>query len=434
MSRPGRGQGPARRSHARHIRGPDQAAFDLAISTIDASITKLKADLAAVTKKQKENSDFLRNARAHNNARGGNLAPHINSMQGLRRAKHDAIAQLKATEKEIRKVVGDIGSTIGIRLDNNRSLADNVRLLETRLHMENMSLAREKEMVKQISALRIKAGNCTELDKLYARKRELSRKLDSIKNELQQAQKDLNSAKSEADDGQSGTFDEQIKEVLNSRPILEQAYQTIKSAIDEEYKKKKDLYDSHWESKREHKKKLDEWYTEQRQKRRAQKEKENGQPNELFTWVNPSAQTCDYLVEECQRYLMLERVANAGKKKQPIPRTPEGTADSAEALNGQDGLGEKISKKEYSNKYSAKKGKRKPKRKPAAQVPQLSAATQTQSLGWTEREKAAFTHVGVATPDKIEDVRSTITELKARRKYFASLPPPQQRWGQEETE
>ena len=448
MPRTGTGGQKKGRGGAPQFPAPDEESFNAKVATIDARILKLRDDLRAVQNKQKEHSNFLRDAKATSRERQKALRPLVAELKQLRRQRGEYLASMAAKSREIDAVkekrdaksaaaVGACGSSAGPHKPRSRTwIQEQIRELEQRQQTENMSLSEEKGLIKDLAALRVALLATASLDSLYAEKKEIFAKIRNVEGMLKETQVRLDEARatiSKDANGTAGTsmddLQSQIKAIQNQRPLLEMAYQKIRADVDAAHVEKKALYDQHWEAKREHRRLLDEWYEEQRAEARRegarlreqeakQREAEEEELMKQKPWLQEIA-LCDLLTAFCQRYVRASSSQKRSTETASLKAESAGRG-GAPKLNVVDteGLGEMISRKSDSNRYTEKRKRGKSNGHSRKKTVQKKAARIVNSPDTL----AGFSQLGIAHPRTTHDVPATINALREKRAYFDTLP------------
>lgn len=461
------------RGGAPQFPAPDEDAFKAKVAVIDARILKLRDDLLAVQKKQKQHSSFLRKAKENSRERQTAMRPLVAELKKLRRQRGDYLSNMAAKSREIDAVkakrdatataassgASGSGSSAGPQKSRSRKwIQERMRDLEQRQQTENMTLSEEKGLVKELAALRVALLATANLDTLYSEKKEIFAKIRNVEAMLKEQQILLDEARAattinneEAAKGNNaGTptsmndLQSQIKAIQNQRPLLEMAYQKIRADVDAAHAEKKALYDQHWDAKREHKRLLDEWYEEQRAQARRedarlreqeakQREEEEEELMKQKPWLQEMA-LCDLLTAFCQRYVRGSSspqkssseennnvVVVVDSKNEPAVYGGGG-APKSNVLVDTEGLGEMISRKSDSNRYTEKGKRCKTKGRQSSSRKKKVMQKKAARIVNTPDTLAGFSQLGIAHPRTTHDIPATISALRTKRDYFDTLP------------
>lgn len=396
------------------------------IDTLDGKIREVNKKISNARRKSKDKERQVRSTR-------GRLAklqraPErlCNDIAKLEAKMSEVSAQMDKKNSHNQEIKDRIQSALGTtRFGRNivHAVDEKIQNLEYAQKTTSMSLKEEKELVKQIAALRkLKATSNTlsllstsretqELRILRTKISKLNGQINDSGNRVERARADLEKLQ--------GELQAERGDVIKA---LEKKISEMRSQLQQKRKEKRERGDEYFAALRGFKKYLDdrrkERLAEERERKKAEEKKYQ---DELKKWEEEEAKKKPWLTEigECERIIEYLKPMIPKKVVSKVASDDDGTKSVLKLADGT--VLEPMCSKKGSDSLGFSTGKRKKKKK------RRRNKDQDRPIKHSIDIIATFKKMGISLPKYMTEASESLEQAKAKLEYWDKLPRPEKK-------
>jgi len=407
------------------VERPSQEKFDEALKAHDEKMAALDTKMRAISQTvSKKNADMSHMRRAADRAKSDLV--RLRKRPAKLRAEAAALEKkLVIAEKQLNvkkaanaRVQNELSSMINTRNTQNigKAIDNKIRALDYMQKTESMSLTEEKNLIKEMGALRAMKRRAGELKMLSTRSED--QKVRAIREDIRRKKAQAASCETNFDKNQEEA--KKLAEALTSKrgkdlPALEKKYQVLRKQKADMRKERKEIQDQYYNQKREFDK-----FSRELRNRRFKQEKEardawRKEQDELRKqWEEEKAKEKPWLAEiaDCDTILTYLRSSLPKKVEEKVVAEDTTTVTLGDGtvveVMGKSGKGGAA----YINRKRSKKKKRRNRNRNHDDMP----------LHHSFKVIQMFSKLKIAMPHYVADLGESIETVKKARAMWDTKP------------
>lgn len=389
---------------------PNKQEYDSKIDVIDKDVKQLKDKIQALEKqidaRSKGKEDFFNQKTQIK----GDMDVYDNKISGLENTKKELVERMRklvSESKQARKDFNDMEKKLGFKTE--QEVDDRIAELEYQMHVETLTLKREKELMSKIAQLKQTKPQIKKLNRMSESNTSggVEDNIGAIKAEIEKINKQLNEQRDERrvhsnkfrsllDDRKKAT--EGLPELFEQKKALKEQVSTkmgeIRALRDEKNSKIRE-YNDYIRAQKKIREESDEKYRAAREAEAERAKLANELENEDMLPFSDEVDLIQNTIKYCESLMPSDNTAVEETK--------------AEELNSLEGTVALVSKKDreeefFFNPTKGKKGKKQNK----------SSKPTSKTLKYDLTTMSLFQRLNIDAPSKADDLSGTVTVLEGK--------------------